>query len=163
MNKRTFIALTIVFTGACAFLFNIFYKEAKNTAITKLNEEQMIHAKQAARGIEDFFATWTRSLNSLSKMDAIIDTDAVGKRYMKFFYEAHQEQLRSITRLDERGVILYNFPQISSVGADISDQKHVRELLRDHKPVISDVFRAIEGFDAVALHVPVFRGSVFKG
>ena len=49
------------------------------------------------------------------------------------------------------------------MGTDISDQKHVRELLRDHKPVISDVFRAVEGFDAVALHVPIFRGSVFKG
>ena len=103
------------------------------------------------------------SLNSLSKMDEIIDTDAVGKRYMKLFYEANQEQIRSITRLDERGVIIYNFPQSSSVGTDISDQKHVRELLRDHKPVISDVFRAVEGFDAVALHVPVFKGSEFKG
>ncbi|MGA2225065.1 MAG: PAS domain S-box protein, partial [Syntrophobacteraceae bacterium] len=163
MSKRTFIALMIVFTGACAFLFNVFYKEAKNTAITKLNEEQMIHAKQAARGIEEFFATWTRSLNSLSKMDEIIDTGAVGTHYMKLFYEANQEQVRSITRLDERGVIIHNFPQSNSVGADISDQKHVRELLRDHKPVISDVFKAVEGFDAVALHVPVFKGPVFKG
>ena len=163
MKKRIFIALTIVFTCACAFLFNIFYKEAKNTAIAKLNEAQMIHAKQAARGIEDFFATWTRSLNSLSKMDDIIDTDAVGKLSMKLFYEAHQEQITSITRLDERGTILHNYPLGSSVGTDISDQKHVRELLRDHKPVISDVFRAVEGFDAVALHVPIFRGSVFKG
>jgi PAS domain S-box-containing protein len=160
--KRIFIALTIVLTGACAFLFNLFYEEAKNTAITKLNEEQMIHVKQAERGIEDFFATWTRSLNSLSKIDEI-DTDAVGKRYLKVYYEAHQELVRSITRLDERGVILYNFPSINSVGTDISDQKHVLELLRDHKPVISDVFRAVEGFDAVALHVPIFRGAEFKG
>ena len=163
MNKRTFIVLAIVFTGACAFLFSVFYREAKNTAISKLNEEQMIHAKQAARGIEEFFATWTRSLNSLSKMDEIVDTGAVGTRYMKLFYEANQEQIKSITRMDERGVILQNFPSSSSVGTDISDQKHVRELLRDHKPVISDVFRAVEGFDAVALHVPVFRGDVFKG
>ncbi len=163
MKKRAFIALTIVFAGACAFLFNSFYMEAKNAAIAKLNEEQTIHAKQAARGIEEFFATWTRSLSSLSKMEAIIDTDAAGKRDIELFYEAHREHLRAITRLDERGVIIYNFPQISSVGADISDQKHVRELLRVHKPVISDVFRAIEGFDAVALYVPVFRGSEFKG
>jgi PAS domain S-box-containing protein len=163
VNKRIFVALTIAFTGACAFLFNSFYKEAKNSAITKLNEEQMIHAKQAARGIEDFFATWLRDLNSLSKVDEIIDTDAVGKRYLKLFYEAHQDQIRSITRLDERGVILYNFPSRSSVGTDISDQKHVRELLRVHKPVISDVFKAVEGFDAIALHVPIFKGSVFKG
>jgi PAS domain S-box-containing protein len=163
MNKKTFISLAIVFTCACAFLFNIFYQEAKNTAITKLNEEQMIHAKQAARGIDDFFATWTRSLSSLSRMDEIIDNDAAGKRYMKLFYEANQEQIRSITRLDERGVILYNFPINSSVGTDISTQKHIREMLREHKPVISDAFRAVEGFDAVALHVPIFRGSEFKG
>ena len=144
------IALAIVFTGACAFLFNIFYKEAKNTAIAKLNEEQTIHARQAARGIEDFFATWTRSLDSLSKMDEILATDAAGKRYMRLFYEANREQITSITRLDERGVILHNYPLSNSVGADISHQKHVRALLRDHKPVISDVFKAVEGLNAVA-------------
>jgi PAS domain S-box-containing protein len=161
--KKIFIALAIIFTGASVFLFNSFYKEAKKIAITKLNEEQMIHAKQAAQGIEDFFATWTRNLSSLSKMDEIIDNDAAGKRYMKLFYEANQEQIKSITRLDERGVIVHNFPISNSVGTDISDQNHIREMLRNHKPVISDVFRAVEGFDAVALHVPVFKGSEFKG
>jgi PAS domain S-box-containing protein len=161
--QRTLIALAILFAGTCVFLFNLFYREARNTAITKLHDEQMIHAKQAARGIEDFFATWTRSLSSLSKMDEIVDNAAAGQRYMKLFYEANQEQIMSITRLDERGVILHNFPSDSPVGTDISDQKHVRELLRDHKPVISDVFKAVEGPDAIALHVPVFRGSEFKG
>ena len=160
--KKTFIALALVFAGACAFLFNIFYTEARNTAIAKLHEEQMIHAKQADRGIEDFFATWTRSLSSLSKMDEIVDNNNAGQRYLKLFYEANQEQILSITRVDERGVILYNFPVSSLVGTDIPDQKHVREMLQDHKPVISDVFKAIEGSDAVALHVPVFRGSEFK-
>jgi len=161
--KRTFIALAIIFTGVSVFLFNSFYKEAKNIVITTLNAEQMIHAKQAAQGIKDFFAMWTRNLSSLSKMDAIIDNDAIGKRNIKLFYEVNQDQIKSITRLDERGVIVYNFPSSNSVGTDISDQKHVSELLRDHKPVISDVFKAVEGFDAVALHVPIFKGSEFKG
>ena len=163
MDKRTSIAIAIIFIVASVFLFNSFYNEAKNTAITKLNEEQMIHARQAARGIQDFFETWTRSLNSLSKMDEIVDNNAAGKRFLRTFYEANQEQVKSITRLDERGVIIYNFPSSRSVGTDISGQKHVRELLRDHKPVISDVFHAVEGFDSVALHVPIFKGSVFKG
>jgi two-component system cell cycle sensor histidine kinase/response regulator CckA len=163
VKKGMFITLVIILTGVCVLLFNSFYKEAKNVAITMLNEEQMIHAKQAERGIEDFFATWTRNLNTLAKMDEIIENSKVGKHYMKLFYEANQEQIKSITRLDERGVILYNFPSGDSVGTDISDQKHVRELLRDHKPVVSDVFKAVEGFESVALHVPIFRGSVFKG
>jgi PAS domain-containing protein len=162
-HKSTFIALAIIFTGACAFLFDIFYTEAKNIAITKLNEEQRIHAEQAARGIEDFFATWTRNLSALAKMDEVMDNDAVGQRYLKLFYEANQERVMAITRLDERGVIIHNFPASSSVGTDISEQKHVRELLRDHLPVISDVFQSVEGVDAVALHVPIFKGSEFKG
>ena len=162
-HKGTFIALAIVFAGACAFLFDIFYTEAKNTAITKLNEEQRIHAEQAARGIEDFFATWTRNLSALAKMDEVMDNGAVGQRYLKLFYEANQGQVMAITRLDERGVIIHNFPTSSSVGTDISEQKHVRELLRDHLPVISDVFQSVEGVDAVALHVPIFKGSEFKG
>jgi PAS domain S-box-containing protein len=161
--KKTFIALALVFAGACVFLFNIFYQEAKHTAIAKLHGEQMIHARQAAQGIEDFFATWTQTLNSISRLDEIIDTDVIGKRRLTFFLEAHQEQIVAITRLDERGVILYNFPATNLVGTDLSNQKHVRELLRDHQPVVSDVFKAVEGFEAVAIHVPVFRGSEFKG
>ena len=161
--KSIFIALAVIFTSACIFLFNFFYREAKDAAIKRLNDEQMIHAKQAAQGIGYFFATWTRSLTSLSKMDEIIDNDAVGKRYMKLFYEANQEQIRSISRIDERGIIINNFPSNDVIGADISNQKHIRDLLRDQKPVISDVFWAVEGYEAVALLVPIFRGSVFKG
>ena len=100
MKKRIFIALAIIFSCTCAFLFNIFYNDAKKTAIMDLNEQQTIHAKLAALGIEDFFANWTQSLISVSKMDDVIDTDAVGKRVMNLFYEAHQEQIKSITRLD---------------------------------------------------------------
>ncbi len=53
--------------GAGALFLYIFYEEAKTAAITRLNQEQMIYARQASQGIEDFFATWTRSLSALTK------------------------------------------------------------------------------------------------
>jgi signal transduction histidine kinase len=162
-SKRILIALAFIFAGAGALVFNLLYQEAKATAISKLNEEQMIHARQASRGIEDFFASWTRNLSALAKTDEIVNNDAIGQRTLKWFYEANQEQVLAITRLDEHGVIRYNFPQNDSVGMDLSRQPHVRELLRDHQPVVSDVFKSVEGLDAVALHVPVFKESEFKG
>jgi hypothetical protein len=61
VNRRARIALAIILTGASFFLFNSFYKEARNTAISKLNGEQTIYLKQAVRGIEDFFTTRTQS------------------------------------------------------------------------------------------------------
>jgi PAS domain S-box-containing protein len=163
MKKRHLVFLVITFSAVCALAFNAFYREAKNTAIKKLNDEQVVHARQAALGIEDFFRTWTVTLNSFSKMDEIINTDADGKRYIKLFYEAHHGEIRSITRMDDRGTIIYTVPFSRSIGSNISEQKHVNEILNKHKPVISDVFKTVQGFYAVALHVPVFKGSVFKG
>lgn len=40
-------------------------------------------------------------------------------------------------------------------GKDISDQKQVKEILRNGKPVMSGVFRAVEGFPAVDAEYPV--------
>jgi two-component system cell cycle sensor histidine kinase/response regulator CckA len=85
VSKKILIVLAIISAGVSVLLFNFFYTEAKNTAITKLNEEQKIHASQATRGIEDFFTMWTRSLNALSKTDEIIDNSAVGKHHLELF------------------------------------------------------------------------------
>lgn len=151
------------FLGGCVLLFHAFYDETRRTAVEKLNEQQMIHAKQAARGIEDFFRTWTGILTSLARMDEIIDNDADGKRYMGLILESHHAQIRSLTRVDKSGTILYTVPHSLSTGSDISNQKHVQEILKEHKPVASDVFHTVQGFDAVALHVPVFKGVSFQG
>ena len=163
MNKKTFIALLITFTGVCVFLFYTFYKEAKNTAITHTNEAQMVHAKVAARGIEEYFMNWIGILDALSKTDDIIANNTDGTRLMKLLYEAHHDEIISITRINEKGVITYSPSYSNIIGIDISKQKHVQELLKHPKITISDVFTPAEGGKAIALHVPVFKGKSFKG
>ncbi|HWR96809.1 MAG TPA: GAF domain-containing protein [Candidatus Methanoperedens sp.] len=163
VRKSRFAALLLGFSAACALLFLTFYGDAKDAAVARLQEQQRMHLRQAARGVEDYFATWTGILAAFSRMDEIVDLDANGRRFMKLFLEAHGEQIRSITRMDERGVILASHPFSDSEGRDLSGQRHVREILRDHRPVVSDVFRAVQGFDGIALHVPVFKGTAFKG
>ncbi len=41
-------------------------------------------------------------------------------------------------------------------GKDISAQDHVKLLLKSHKPVLSAVFRSVEGYEAVDSEYPVF-------
>ena len=162
-RKAIFIALALVIAGACVSIFEGIYQEAKSAAITKLNQQQMIYARQAARGIEEYFATWTGNLNALSQMNAVVADDREGRAVLKLFYETNQARIMEITRVDEKGVIRDDFPDSNAVGLDISHQKHIVALMRDHKPVISEVFRTIEGIDSVALHVPVLQGTEFKG
>ncbi len=164
VNRKTiFISLAIAIAGACVFIFQGIYREAESAAITKLNQQQMIYAQQAARGIEEFFATWTRNLNVLSGMNSIVADDHEGKAILKLFYETNQVRITEIFRVDEEGVIRDDIPNTNAVGLDISHRKHFLALLQDREPVISDEFRSIEGVDSVALHVPVLQGTEFKG
>jgi hypothetical protein len=76
-SKRILIALALVFAGAGVLVFNLLYQEAKTTAMTKPNEEQFIHARQAVREFEDFLTSWTRSLSALAKTDEIVADEDV--------------------------------------------------------------------------------------
>jgi hypothetical protein len=163
MKEKIYLLLIGVFMGVYVLLFYTFYYEAKKSAIERLYEEQMIHAKQAAKGIEEFFMIWTGTLTSLARMDEIINNDIDGKRYMWLIFESHRDQIKSVTRVDEKGTILYTVPYTLSTGSNISTQKHFQKIIRERKPVISDVFKAVQGFDAIALHVPVLKGDLFKG
>jgi len=163
MNKKIFIALLIAFTGVCTFLFYVFYNEARTTAIRHTNETQMVHAKVAARGIEGYFTNWIGILDALSKTDDIIANNTDGTRLMKLLYESHRNEIISITRINEKGIITYSPSYSNIIGVDISKQKHVQELLKHPKITISDVFTPAEGGKAIALHVPVFKGNSFKG
>jgi signal transduction histidine kinase len=162
-RKVVFISLAIAIAAACIFIFEGIYQEAKSAAITKLNQQQAIYARQAARGIEEFFATWTRNLNVLSGMKSVVADDREGKAILKLLYETNQVRITEIYRVDEKGVIRDDFPDTNAVGLDISHRQHFVTLLRDHRPVISEAFKSIEGVDSVALHVPVLQGTEFEG
>ncbi|HJV78051.1 MAG TPA: cache domain-containing protein, partial [Paludibacter sp.] len=163
MNKKIFRVLVIAFTGTCIFLFYTFYNEVKNTAIRHINETQLVHAKVAARGIEGYFANWTGVLNALSKTDDIISNNADGKRLMKLLYEAHQNEILSINRVNEKGIIIYSSYGNTKIGADISGLKHIQQLLKHHQTIISDMFTTVEGANTISLNVPIFKGTNFIG
>jgi PAS domain S-box-containing protein len=164
MRRKAWLLLMPFYLAVCAVLFVIFYNAAKQNAVQELNQEQSLHARQAAQGIEEYFVGWVGLLNSLARMEVIADLNEDGRKYMGFFQESHRDQIRAITRVSAEGRILHTVPlNPQVVGSDISYQKHVQEIMRDHRPVVSDVFRAVQGYDAVALHVPVFKGGVYAG
>ncbi len=65
------MVLALAFAGVCAFVFSFVYSSARNNTIAQLNAEQRLHTRQVAQGIEDFFVTWTSSLEALARMDAV--------------------------------------------------------------------------------------------
>ncbi|MCX5806068.1 MAG: PAS domain S-box protein [Proteobacteria bacterium] len=164
MNLRYILLVFTFFIVICGLLFTSFYEKAKQESIRSLNTEQLLHARQAARGIEDFFTNWTKILTILSESSHIKNMDKTGKDDIENLYKENSELLRAVTRVDANGRIIYTIPYDRNVmGRDISYQKHIREIMNTHKPVISDVFFAVQGYSTVALHMPVFKNGIYQG
>jgi two-component system, cell cycle sensor histidine kinase and response regulator CckA len=164
MRIKYALIVFVFFICLCGILFTSFYEKAKQESIKNLNTEQLLHAGQAARGIEDFFANWTTILTTLSETSHIKNMDKAGKENMESLHRSNSGLIRAVTRVDARGRITYTIPfDRDTIGRDISSQKHVREIMETRKPVISDVFFAVQGYSAVALHVPVYKDRAYDG
>ncbi len=63
--------------------------------------------------------------------------------------------------VDEKGIMLAIEPGNYSgfEGSNISKQEHIIRLHRTGKPVMSEVFKTVEGIDAVAIEYPVYSAS----
>jgi PAS domain S-box-containing protein len=148
----------------CGSLLRSAYVEVKNRAIDQLNNQQMVMAETAARGIESFFEHYTELLTQFSKMAQIASFDEQGKQLMQILYLTHASEIKGISRVSASGRIAYSFPETpGTIGADLSSQEHIQAIIQTHKPVVSDVFDSIQGFATIAFHVPVFEEEVFQG
>ncbi|MBU2621641.1 MAG: cache domain-containing protein [Proteobacteria bacterium] len=164
MKHRYLFGLLIAAVGVCLYIFQVIYTEVKEKTIADLNSRQLIHARQAGRGIEYFFSDLITFLTRVSESGHIISFDDQGRKELDFALKTSGQGIKAITRVDETGRILYTLPYDgSAIGKDISYQKHIREIRMTRKPVVSDVFTAVQGYDAVALHVPVFKGNEYRG
>ena len=159
---RQFVVFLLLLV-VCGFLLYSTYTDIEAKTIAQVNKEQLVHADQAAAGIESFFSVYNGSLSFLAGNNHIITLDPDGRELMRDFFRSHAGEISSITRVDENGTISYTYPVESSSGADISSQSHVRELMNTHAIVISDVFTSVQGFQTVAFHMPIFRDGRFTG
>jgi signal transduction histidine kinase len=160
--RRYFLipAALIVFS----VLFYLIYADIKVRTINEFNKEQLVLAETASQGIISFFKDYQSDMIFLSQFDEIVDNTENCEPLVARFYNNHRNLLEAVTRVDEHGIILSTYPRNPSViGQDISGQRHIQEIIANHQPVISDVFRSVQGYLAIALAVPVFKGNRYQG
>jgi len=162
LKKRYFLLpFLAIFFGYMLFAI---YDEVREKTIDEFNAQQTILAKQASKGIENFFNYYLRSLTHFSKMDDVVNFNDIGKSLMGSYYHTHSDVISAMTRINKSGRITYTVPfNKKAIGADISYQKHMKTIIQKQQPVISDVFEAVQGYQAVAYHVPVFSNDIFQG
>jgi PAS domain S-box-containing protein len=128
------------------------------------NRRQQMLVEQSAFAIENFFKNIEQELILLATIDDIAVMNKNGKQIFEDYILLHDVQIKAITRMDANGSIVFTAPfKPEAIGVSIAGQTHVAELLETHEMVTSDVFRSIQGYDAIAIHVPVFTNGKFAG
>lgn len=163
--RRLYWIISVVFLLLiCVYLFNYFYQVEKQLKINEIVGHQRIHAKQASKSFIQLFDKWNSVLSYLSNDSNIVAFNKTGATELERLTRILKDEIKAITRTDKNGRIIFTTPaNPSSLGADISRQKHMVKILATHEPVVSEVFDAVQGYKAVAIHYPVFRNRDFAG
>ena len=164
MSYARRFALFGIWILVCSVLFYLIYEDARTKAIDDLNSRQRIHAKQAAAGIEALIDHWMAFLSEAAQKERIVDLGDRGRETLDFIYAIHNAEVTAITRVDAGGDIVYTTPyNEAAIGANLMHQDHIRRLFRTQRPAVSDVFPAVQGYDAIALHYPIMKDGAFAG
>ncbi len=163
MKQRLLLGLLLFTALACAALLFGAYAEVKREALGALNAQQETLAGQAVQGIQDFFGHHKKTLETLGRNPHIVALDPEGEAVMNVFQRESSGEVLALTRMDAQGRITHSTPDDTVAGRDLSDQAHVKRMLADHEPVVSDVFTSVQGYRAVALSVPLFQNDAFQG
>lgn len=163
MKKRYWIVSVLILLGICAYLFNYFYQVERKRKIEEILGHQKIHARQAAQSFTGLFDKWNSVLYHMANDENIITLSKAGRTQMAQLMGLLRNEIQGVTRTDSTGKIIFTVPDTSSIGTDISYQKHVKKILADNKPSVSEVFTTVQGFPAVVIHYPVFKNHQFAG
>jgi PAS domain S-box-containing protein len=164
MQTRYWFVTILILLALCSYAFYYFYGVERARAIEGVVSHQRIYARQASKSLNELVDKWNNVLSYLSNDRNIILMNEQGKDELLKLRGALRDEMKSITRVDKAGTIIYTAPYYpNSVGVNISQQRHMTKILSDHKPVLSDVFDAVQGFQAIAIHYPVFKDGVFDG
>ena len=155
-----FISLVIILI----LIFFLVYKDVKKRVINNIYYVQKVLINQIVKNYKDFFEFTKNDLSMLAKSTEIINFNQKGKNLIREFYETHKSYYKGLSRISKNGIIVYTFPYYKNViGKDVSSQEHNKFIIKYHKPILSDVFKAVQGYYTMAFAYPVLDKKEYKG
>ncbi len=144
MKKILFVTLFLYVAVLSPILVHANDMPVLNEVHQKINEEfKRIDAamKDTARKLGASGLTGDSARSSLAEL------------YGKFTFAV------DCTAVDPKGTMLTLEPSFYKhlEGTDISVQEHIKRVIKKNKPVMSSVFKAVEGFEAIDVEYPVFN------
>ncbi len=163
---KLFVLTSIPLIGVLLFLQALLIKRYIEFEVKKYADEKAKLLQSIGNSIQFSIKKSFEVLEDLSRDKDVVRID-IPKLHLKYetAFLRFPEYIRNVSRVDEKGILRYTYPvDPKAIGKDVSYQEHNRKFLILKKPIVSSVFRAVQGYDAVVLEYPVFeRDGKFVG
>ncbi len=158
------LILAILLITAVLYLYDG-YKRTRRSALESYSTQQMMYANQIVNDVHFRFELIRNVLELWSSSGEILYISDETLFCMERILAAHSSYISGVTRMDENGIIRVTVPFYEgTTGADISYQGHIQQLMEFHGAVLSDAFMTVQGYWAIAYHVPCFdKEHSFRG
>jgi len=153
--------------GLVAFLSWAFWSARIRALADLCNDKQLIIAKSAAQGIEEFMIPLMQELDRLSRLPSV--------RYMKDFelldksltlsLQRFKYQFLSFARINENGIVTYTYPYNEHLqGQNLGEMEYIQQVNTTLKRAISHPFITPDGNRVIALADPIRpKGEKYMG
>ncbi len=164
---RSLVFTSIPFIGVLLFLQAFLIKKYIEFEVERYAMEKAKLLKSISNDLEFAIKSSFKILEELAqdKDVAEINLSALHSKYERAF-RRFPDYVGNVSRVDEKGILRYTYPvDPKAIGRDVSYQEHNKKFLILKKPVVSSVFRAVQGYDAVVFEYPVFdsKGKFLGG
>lgn len=112
------IILALLATLILAGLFYLPYLWVRNRTIDDFAAQQTLLARQAADGLQTYFADYGRALDYLGRQPGVQQLDSGGRTLLEDFLAIHPDDIAGVQRQAADGRVLFAAPGGSAVADD---------------------------------------------
>ncbi len=154
------IILALLATLILSGLFYLPYLWVRNRTIDDFAAQQTLLARQAADGLQTYFADYGRALDYLGRQPGVQQLDSGGRTLLEDFLAIHPDDIAGVQRQAADGRVLFAAPGGSAVA---DDSGFCEGLGTASAPAVSDVVHATAAEDRVFFAAPVHIHGRFDG
>ena len=154
------IILALLATLILAGLFYLPYLWVRNRTIDDFAAQQTLLARQAADGLQTYFADYGRALDYLGRQPGVQQLDSGGRTLLEDFLAIHPDDIAGVQRQAADGRVLFAAPGGSAVA---DDNGFCEGLGNASAPAVSDVVHATAAEDRIFFAAPVRLHGRFDG
>ncbi|GEM_PF-798698 len=160
---KKYVAILLFFIIFVFVIFSLYLEDLKKRAVRSYVDSTSSHIRAITGLLEEQVQYYFSYLEKLSEEKSIIQFDERGKELLKLFYTKKIPYFRAISRVSRDMKLVYTVPENPMIGVDLSGQAHNRIIAKEHKPIVSSPFMAVQGYKAISLHYPVFNEGKYAG